>query len=287
MLATAAVTWKSLNIKFTVKDWYSDRVFMLPLLMVTWEVWYIICNSLVSFCTKKPKFKCYRMIWTISTQNFELFEEKKTCQLLLTISVDAILEEEDSIAKQLFDAKLLIRRLFNDNLQDQNLYKVLWSYWMGGALPKNWWRGCMDTLNPFFNSLSPIDPLLRLALTEWPPFLIIHNQFLTIFHQMTPFFWQHFVKNFQFLSKNMSKFVFCAENVSQICLFSPFDRPFFGLLTEWPPFSEKKFLTERPLVLSCCPSTPVTSKVECPPPPLNRSLSSKYFYQHNDTEHKY
>ena len=34
-----------------------------------------------------------------------------------------------------------------------------------------------------------------------------------------------------------------------------------------PPFGEKN-LIERPLALSCCPSTPVTFKVECPPPPF-------------------
>ena len=41
--------------------------------------------------------------------------------------------------------------------------------------------------------------------------------------------------------------------------------PFWGLLIEWPPFSEKKPLTKRLLVSSSCPSTPVASNVECPP----------------------
>ena len=35
----------------------------------------------------------------------------------------------------------------------------------------------------FSNSLSPIDPFIRLAFTQWPPFLIICNPFSSISHR--------------------------------------------------------------------------------------------------------
>ena len=138
----------------------------------------------------------------------------------------------------------------------------------GGALPKigDGERGHIDPLfstrshplTPFFHSLSSNDSL----------FLIIHNQFWTISHRMTPFLGN--------ISSNLMFF----QNFCQICVQIHTLRGKFTkiclILTVWPrfcwsshwmtPFFGEKSLTERPLVLSCCPSTPVTSKVECPPP---------------------
>ena len=74
------------------------------------------------------------------------------------------------------------------------------------ALPKNWWQGSMDTLTPFFNSHSPTDLLFRLDLTQWPPFSIIHTQFLLLSHRMTPFpdnISSTFQFSFQIFSSNM------------------------------------------------------------------------------------
>ena len=90
----------------------------------------------------------------------------------------------------------------------------------GGALAKNWWQAY---------SFSPTDPLFWLALTQWLPFLIINNQFLTIVTEWTPFLTKC-CQNFQFFFltfvKNVSRLVFCPENWSKFVKFSPF----------WPPF---------------------------------------------------
>ena len=122
---------------------------------------------------------------------------------------------------------------------------------------------------PFFNSLSPIDPLFRLALTQWPPLFNNSQPILDNFSPNDPLFRQYFVK-FDFFPRNFCQI--CVQihtlrgKFTKICL----------ILTVWlrfcwsshwmTPFFGEKSLTERPLVLSCCPSTPVTSKVECPPP---------------------
>ena len=59
--------------------------------------------------------------------------------------------------------------------------------------------------------------------------------------------------------------MYFAKTMTKMCL----------ILTVWPPFLfshwmtplfAEKSLTERLLIWSCCPSNPVTSKVECPSP---------------------
>ena len=109
----------------------------------------------------------------------------------------------------------------------------------------------------FINSLSPIDPFFRLALTQWPPFLMIHNQFSTISHRVTSFLTTgrqnfHFFSS-KFFVQNVSKFVFC-----------PVWLPFFRSSYWMTPFIGGKSLTKKPLVSSCCPSPPSLLKLRAP-----------------------
>ena len=131
----------------------------------------------------------------------------------------------------------------------------------------NWWRGCVATLWPtcfqlaftrrpffffFFDSFSSNDPLFdnsqhifSKSLTEWPPL------------------WHHFVKIFNLYFQN-----YCQKWTSvQICILPGMLAKI--CLTVWPPIFwsshwmnplfREKALTERSLVSSSCPSTPVTS----------------------------
>ena len=77
---------------------------------------------------------------------------------------------------------------------------------------------------------------------------------------------------FETLVINVPKFVLCAENLpkSSVCLISSvsFDSRFWS--SHWmTPF------TERPLVLSCCPSTPSLSKFSAPLPSMILWLPSQ------------
>ena len=135
------------------------------------------------------------------------------------------------------------------------------------ALPKNWWWWSVDTLTPFFQLvliyffylISPNDPLFNNSQPIFGNFL-----------QNDPLFRKHFVKFslfFQIFVKNVSKFICCTKNLPKFVLLSSFDcPPPYFLSSHWmtPPFWRKS-LTGRPMVLSCCPSTPVTSKVKCSP----------------------
>ena len=160
-----------------------------------------------------------------------------------------------------------------------------------GALPKNWWRGYLATLTTFFSTRShPLTPLFSTRSHPMTPFLIIHNQFSAISHRMTRF-WHVFAIFifFEMLSKmclnlcfapKIGWFVSNSHRLTPFWVFSLND-PFFGekflttahwmtpfseknfspLLTEWSPFSEKNLSPKDPSY----PSTPVASKVECPP----------------------
>ena len=79
------------------------------------------------------------------------------------------------------------------------------------------------------------------------------------FIKISKFFWK-------FPSKNVSKIVLCLENRPKFVKFLPFDPSLIFSLIDFF-FLKKKSLTKRPLVLSCCPSIPVTFNVEWPPPP--------------------
>ena len=111
----------------------------------------------------------------------------------------------------------------------------------GGALAKIW----------FFYSLSPIDPLFSTHLHPMKPFC---NNLTNNFNNLSPnnpHFWKH-VTIFQFFSEILSKIcpnLYFAPNLAKTCL----------ILIVWPLFREKS-LTERPLLLSYCPSTPSLPK---------------------------
>ena len=90
----------------------------------------------------------------------------------------------------------------------------------------------MDTLTPLFSchsmTLFPLTLFSTRSLTKWPPFLIIHNLFMSIFHQVTPF-GRHFVKVSifsQFFVKNCDGptiiRTLSPKNCQNLVLFSPF-----------------------------------------------------------------
>ena len=119
-------------------------------------------------------------------------------------------------------------------------------------------------LTPFFNVLSPIDPLSLNSLSPSDPF--IFNDTQLIFHnfsQNDPLFWQ---KNFQF-----SILLFFSSKYVQIYILP---QPKFGqnlsnsygltpFYTEYPIFLEKNS-SPKDLYSRAGVRTSVTFKVECP-----------------------
>ena len=126
-------------------------------------------------------------------------------------------------------------------------------YWKGsaeiqrstGALhsPKNGDGDAWSHWPPFFNLLSHNDPLFLLSHypgTQLTPlFLMIHDQrlqsltaptFSTTFYQL--------FKLFRVFFKRCVQICFLSGKLAKIVKFSLFD-PFFGLLTECPPFWSK------------------------------------------------
>ena len=112
---------------------------------------------------------------------------------------------------------------------------------------QNWWRECMAKFTPLFNNLQPIFD----NLSPNDPYFDNMSKFSFFF--------------LKFLS-NMCPNLYFMWKIGQYLYNSHHLIPFFGCLTNWPPFFGEKSLTERRLPLSCCPSIPVTSKVEYPPP---------------------
>ena len=130
----------------------------------------------------------------------------------------------------------------------------------GGALAKNWWWGCMVTLTPFFNSLSPIDPFFQLSpidillfdsLSLIDPLFFSSHPLTPLFNSLSPndpFFncynfwqtltewppsWQHaFCQNFHFFFeifvKYVSESVLCQENCPKFVSFLPFHPHFWS-----------------------------------------------------------
>ena len=121
---------------------------------------------------------------------------------------------------------------------------------------------------PFSNSLSTIDPLFWLAISPNDPLFVIIHQFLTISHWITPLFKGIFCQIFIFfLAKMCPNLYFAlkiAQNLSNSHRWCPSPPP-FGLHCMTTFFGDKD-LTKRPLVLSCCLSTPFTFNVECSTP---------------------
>ena len=147
----------------------------------------------------------------------------------------------------------------------------------GGTLPKNWWPGYVDS-DPFFLTHSPIVPppfFFWLALTEWPPFVVIRNQYFTISHRMTPFL-QHFVKIFNFLMKFLSKMcqnlIFCVANLS----YSHRLTPFFWSSYWVTPFSEKN-LSPKDLSFELLSEHPHHFQIWVPPPHPRTGEQKKVF----------
>ena len=130
------------------------------------------------------------------------------------------------------------------------------------ALAKNWWRGCVATLVPFS----------WLSLTQWPPFLIICNQFLTISHQITPFF--DMSSKFSFFFQN-----FCPK-FGKICLILTVWCPPWFLLTLTPFY--RKNLSPKALYLRVAVRAPLSlQKLSAPPvsiPRCNPVSDSKAWY---------
>ena len=96
------------------------------------------------------------------------------------------------------------------------------------------------------------DPFFQLTLTHWPPFLdsltlndppflIIHNQFSTKSHPMTPYF--DSISKFSILIQNFCpkcvQICILLQKLAKICLILTIWSPFSGLLTEWPPFRRR------------------------------------------------
>ena len=100
------------------------------------------------------------------------------------------------------------------------------------------------------------------------------NNSKQIFDNFSPYenwhpFWQYFIKFFMFLSfRKCVKICFACK----ICqnLSNSYRSTLFLVFSLNDPLFWEKSLTKRPLhvVLSCCPCIPVTSKVECAPPPI-------------------
>ena len=117
-------------------------------------------------------------------------------------------------------------------------------------------RGHIDPL--FYSLLSPIDLLFNDShkifdnLSPNDPF------FLKTFHQNL-----HFFRNF--CQKWSGKICIFTQKIGQICLILTVCSPFVVFSLNDPLF-RRKIYHRKPLVSSCCPSTPITSKVECPPP---------------------
>ena len=90
-----------------------------------------------------------------------------------------------------------------------------------------------------------------------PFFLTIHNQFSSINTSVSdPFFDNFFLEN-------VTKFVFCQDQVVKICL-SRFD-PRWGASLWTILFFDEKALAERPPSFELLSEQFVTSDVECPP----------------------
>ena len=111
---------------------------------------------------------------------------------------------------------------------------------------------------PFSNHSHPLTPFFSNCSHLMTPFSSDNSQ--PIFDNLSPndsFF-------FKILVKNVSKCVFCLENWPQLSNSLLLTPPF--LFSHWmTPFFGEKSITDRPLVLSCCPYTPITSNVESPP----------------------
>ena len=116
---------------------------------------------------------------------------------------------------------------------------------------QNWWRECMAKFTPFFNNFN-LRPIFD-NLSPNDPY----------FDNMSKF--SFFVFFLNFCQKCVQICILCGK-LANICIILTIWSPFFGCLTNWPPFFGEKSLTERRLPLSCCPSIPVTSKVEYPHP---------------------
>ena len=97
-------------------------------------------------------------------------------------------------------------------------------------------------IDPHFSicSLLPTDPLFSICSHPLTIFLLIHNQFLIMSHQMTPFLatFCHFHFFFELLSKICPNLYF-AKKICQNLSYTHHLTPFFGLLTAWPLFRRK------------------------------------------------
>ena len=141
----------------------------------------------------------------------------------------------------------------------------------------------MDILTPFSTRSHPsTDPLFQFALSlspNEPPFLIIHNQFLTISHRMTPIFCQHF-HFFRNFCQNCVQICILCGKFAKICLILTIWLLFLAASLNDPLFSEKN-LTKRPLVLSYCPSRRAPPHFQSWVPPTDiqrRSQNLRPFY---------
>ena len=121
----------------------------------------------------------------------------------------------------------------------------------GGALAKNWWRGCLAVLWPFFfNSLSPTDPLFSTRSHSHPTPVFNNSQ--PIFNKISlndHLFYNilsKFLFFFQSFCKNVSKFVFSlkiGQNLSNSHHLTPY---FWSSHWTWPPFSEQNLSLKDP-----------------------------------------